>query len=160
MVKELREQETDFGIELATSVENRIHQRRQVKHATLLAYLENPIFLHASVQFDKVLPYSSKTAITALMKDLYIRLFGEEKQSEEPANEAVTPNAGEDADLTPQPPKRNKSQELREFKELEVMRAPDPSPESFTSSSSSSSRVLAAIRNEMKTWKEEAWNAG
>ena len=58
----------------------------------------------------------------------------------------------EDADFNPQPPKRNKSQELREFKESEVMRAPDPSPESFTSSSS---RVLAAIRNAMKTYEAE-----
>ena len=75
------------------------------------------------------------------MKDLYIRLFcgekaSEEEQSEEPEPEPPIP--------APQPPKRHKSQELREFKESEVNKAPDPSPEAFTSSSS---RVLAAVKS-------------
>ena len=147
MIKELRKHETEFAIELTASVEKRIKERRQVKHATLLAYLENPNFLHASVQFDKVLPYSSKADITKLMKDLYIRLFGgpsEEEQSQEPERETPIP--------APQPPKRTKSQELREFKESEVNKAPDPSPEAFTSSSS---RALAAVKSAMKTYETE-----
>ena len=153
----MRKLDSGFGIALTASVEDRIKQRRQVKLSTLIAYLEDPKFLDVGMTFDRVLPYSSKTTITTLTKDVYIRMFYDH---EGPADQNV-PGENSDGPSTeqsqtvsetepqPQPPQRRKSQDLRDYKAAKKKR-PNSIADSFTTSST---RVKKAIENEMKTFE-------
>ena len=150
MVKELRKLETNFGIDLAASVEYRINERRLAALSTLQAYLENPHFIAGSLDDPRVLTYANKTAITTLAKDIYIRLFGREDIDEEVIEEnSHEGNSGSDADATPPPPKKSRSfdrsNDLRDFKATRTS-GYTPAPIRTTSSS----RVLAAIKSDMK----------
>ena len=144
MIKELQALNSDFAKELTTSVKDRIDERRQPKLSTLLAYLNDPHFLDASKSWGRVLSYANKTAITTLAKEIYMRLFHEEQ--DEASNEGPQ-DSQEPVDSTgPTPPKRTRSQELRDHKS----KKPDGTTISFTTSST---RVLNAIKTDMKSFE-------
>ena len=114
MLKELRKLTSTISIELEASLEKRIKERRQPKLATLLAYLEDPGFFDASNSFDRVLQYASKTAIITVAKDIYMRLYNEEKNSVSPESTAELGASTDDPQ--PTPPKRKPSDSLRDYK--------------------------------------------
>ena len=154
MIRELRKLDTEFGMALTASVEKRINERRLAGLSTLQAYLENPQFLDHTIGEPKLLEYANKTAITTLIKDIYMRLFMDEEDNEEGEEEdsdeenSQEGNSGTDAEMGPTPPKRSRSNELREFKAARTT--------TFTSATlrkSTSSRVLAAIKSEMKVFE-------
>ena len=153
MIKELRKLSTHIGMTLTTSVEDRIHERRQTKLSTLQAYLEDPHFLDSEMDVDRILLYATKSNITTLARDIYMRLFKEEEQSiqpepVQPEEEAENPHEEDSGtmEMSPQPPKRKRSQDLREFK----AKKPQSDAGIFISSSI---RVLNAIKSNMKTYE-------
>ena len=65
--------ETDIGKRFAEEIKYRITERRLTSVATLLAYLENPMFL--SLNKNLLLQYANKTEIQKLARDILMRLF-------------------------------------------------------------------------------------
>ena len=81
-LRELHKLESDIGKRLCEEVEYRINERRQKTVATLLAYLENPMFLNHNRNLK--LEYASKTEIQKLAKEILLRLFPSEAKSTSP----------------------------------------------------------------------------
>ena len=81
MIRELRELKSDVGVRLCTEVEYRIYERRLKIPATLMAYLENPMFLIQKTP-KKLLTYATKVEIQNEAKDLLLRLFSAENNND------------------------------------------------------------------------------
>ena len=146
MITELEKLESTFAEDLKSSLWDRINERRQIKLSTLLAYLQNGNFFDASNGFDRRLSYASKTAITTLAKDIYMRLFHEE--TTDPVVTEHEETSGTTEDPEPVPPKRSRSQELRDKKAKKAQGPPDMSI-------TSSTRVLNAIKKGMQSFEAE-----
>ena len=73
MIEELLEQNSEFSRKLLDSLRNRIIDRRNVKMATLMAYLEDCRF--PDTTDDLHMTYSTKNDIAVTAKDLLERLF-------------------------------------------------------------------------------------
>ena len=149
MVLELRQLKSYFGMELAASVEYRIEERRLEKLSTLQAYLENPHFFDPELAAERLLPYASKNVMTNQIRDIVMRLFNEEDEKDEETEQIPTGGTKESEQIvSPLPPKRKKSQELRDFKESRKNKTVSPG-----SSVTTSAKALTAIKNDMKTFE-------
>ena len=101
MIKELSQLDSPFARRLNGAVQERIEQRRLPILSTLMAYLENPNFLHGTKNLH--LKYAGKNDITKAIRDLIIDLkFDQEPESD---HDAATE---QDPDDMPPPPKRKR----------------------------------------------------
>ena len=76
LLRELRKLNTEVGMRLCNEVEYRIFERRLKIPATLLAYLEKPMFLQRmSVRHPPLLAYATKCEIQMEARDILVRLF-------------------------------------------------------------------------------------
>ena len=117
MIGELLELDSEFSRKLLDSLRNRIIERRNVKMATLMAYLQDCRFLDVTVNLH--MSYATKNDIAVLAKDLYVRLYPEPQadNNDEPRNPEPT-------DLDPPPPKRPFAKKLHnQLKENKIKRA-------------------------------------
>ena len=78
-LRELQKLKSDIGQRFAEEIEYRITERRLKTAATLLAYLENPMF-QSSIK-NPTLEYANKTEIQRLARDVLLRLFPMEDKS-------------------------------------------------------------------------------
>ena len=73
MLRKLDELESNVSDRLRNEVGYRISERRPKKVATLLAYLENPMFLDLTK--DRLLKYATKPEIKEMANDILLRLY-------------------------------------------------------------------------------------
>ena len=151
MIKDLRKLTSPFAARLTPQVEHRVNERRLKVAATLLGYLENPGFLKEK---NRVLPSASKTEITELMRDLYLRLFIE-KEPEENGGQNPPEEDPEEIFEPPPPPKRSRSNEKREQLKEKRTRDMTMSRHEPEATCITPATLLTALKNNMKEYEVE-----